>query len=226
MRTVRLDDFPSGNPGYNIHESRATVRKAVGIFEAHGVPYLLGVSPLLMDGDDIKFLNEVVKTGSVVMHGHSHMLEYPNWDRIVDTWPYGGEYMGMTANDIRTAYDWGHKLLTLVNRYDHEHFIPPFNCHTQTALDVLATKGVKYWHGCDKEWDAYDYADMNYHGMTPVISPYQTTYHYAHLVLEHLKAHPEDQSQIALHWTFDKDHNGWEVAYNELCDWIRAEDEA
>lgn len=224
MRTIRIDDYPAGNPGYNIEESRETVRKAISIFEAHGVPYLLGVSPLLMDGSDIQFLNEVVKTGKVVMHGFTHYFEFKPWDRIVDTWPKGGEFADMSTRDIENAYDWAHKLLTLVNRYDREHFIPPFNCYTQDALDVLAKKSVKYWHTCSKEWDSYDYAGLDHHGMTPVIAPYQTTYDYAHKVLEHLQRNPCDQGQITLHWCFDKDHQGWEAAYHELCDWIRAED--
>lgn len=222
MRTIRLDDYPHGNPGYDIEACRHVVRKAVGIFEEHRVPYLLGASPLLMDGEDIKFLNEVVKTGYVVMHGFSHFFEFQAWDRIVETWPQGGEFMGMNAEDISRAYDWGHKLLTLVNRYNPEHFIPPFNCHTQTALDVLASKGIKYWHGCDKEWNAYGYAGMNYHGMETVIAEYHKGYDYAHKVLEHAQA-GEDLGQIALHWIFDKDHHGWERAYHGLCEWVKDE---
>ncbi len=221
MRTVRLDDYPSGNPGFNIDNSRATVRKAVGIFEAHEVPYLLGVSPILMDGDDIQFLNEVVKTGKVVMHGFTHFFEFKPWGNIVDTWPKGGEFMGMNHEDIGKAYDWCHKLLSLVHRYDPEHFIPPFNCHTQAALDVLAKEGVKFWHGCDKEWDAYGYAAMDYHGMEAIIARYHRGYDYCHKVVE--RFHQDDIGQITLHWVFDKDHQGWEIAYNDLCDRIREE---
>lgn len=213
MRSIRLDDYPSGNPGYNLKDCRAAVSKALAIFEEYRVPYLLGATPLLMDGSDIQFLNAHVKTGKVVMHGFNHAFGYPHWDRITDIWPAGGEFHDMTEAGILKDYRYGNNLLSYVHRYDMEHFIPPFNCHTQAALNVLSKVGVRYWHGCDEQWNAYGYADMEYHGMTPVISEYKKTYDYSHLVIRHL----DNPSQITLHWMFDKDHKGWEDCYHALC---------
>jgi hypothetical protein len=64
---------------------------------------------------------------------------------------------------------------------------------------------------------------MDYHGITPVIAKFQTNYDYAHRVVERLRAGPSDESQITLHWCFDKGHAGWESAYQDLCDFIREE---
>lgn len=223
MRVVRIDDYPDGNPGYNIRECRATVRRALSIFESHQVPYLFGVSPFLMNKEDVDFLNSLVKVGEVVMHGFTHRLEHAPWSTITDTWPMGGEFAGMREWEIEMAYEFGHRFLKQLDRYNPEHFIPPFNCYNQTAIDVLNAKGVRYLHTCSKEWDAYDYAGLDHRGITPVIAPYQKTYDYAHKVMDHLKRNPEDRSQVVLHWIFDKDHQGWEVAYHDLCDFIREE---
>ena len=223
MRTIRIDDYPSGNPGYNIKECRAIVRRALTIFESNRAPYIFGVTPFHMNQEDIDFLNSLVRFGEVVMHGFTHKLEHTPWSTITDTWPKGGEFAGMQEWEIEMAYDFGHRFLKQVDRYNPEHFIAPFNCVTQGALNVLAKKGVKRLHGCDKEFNAYGYKAMDYKGMTPVIAKFQTNYDYCHRVVERLKADPSDESQITLHWCFDKDHGGWEAAYQDLCDFIREE---
>lgn len=226
MRVVRIDDYPHGNPGYDIQETRKTVRKALGIFESHRVPYLFGVTPFLMDGEDIRFLDGIVKCGQVVMHGFNHALHFKPWEDITSIWPMGGEFHNMTAWEIRESWEFGNRLLKKIGNYNPEHFIAPFNCWNQAALDGLASCGIKFLHGCSKEWETFNYKNLDYHGMTPVISPYQTLYDYAHKVNGFLGVYPDDQSQITLHWIFDKDHQGWETAYHELCDFIREEAQA
>lgn len=223
MRTVRIDDWPDGMPGYNRAENRQTLRRALTIFESNRVPYILGVTPFHMNREDADFLNSIVRFGQVVMHGFTHKLEHRPWSTITDTWPHGGEFMGMRDWEIRASYDLGHKLLKQVSRYNPEHFIAPFNCWTQTALDILSEKGIKVLHGCSKEWDAYGYVAMNYHGMKTVIPRYQTTYHDAHEVVRYLRANPEDNGQITIHWIFDRNRPGWESDYQDLCDLIREE---
>lgn len=223
MRTIRIDDYPSGNPGYDIRESRDVVRRALSIFEAHKVPYIFGVTPFPMNKEDVDFLNGLVKVGEVVMHGFTHKLEHTPWSTITDTWPKGGEFYGMREWEIEMAYDFGHRFLKQIHRYNPEHFIAPFNTFTQAAINALAPKGIRYLHTCDKEWDAYGYSALDLKGVSPVIAKFQKNYDYAHRVVERLKADPSDESQITLHWCFDKDHGGWEIAYHELCDFIREE---
>jgi predicted deacetylase len=223
MRMIRMDDYPHGNPGYDIKESRHAVRRALTIFESNRIPYIFGVTPLHINSEDVDFLNSLVRVGEVVMHGFSHRLEHKPWSTITDTWPKGGEFYGMQEWEIEMAYDLCHRRLKRVDRYNPEHFIPPFNTYTQSALNVLSKKGVKYLHTCSKEWDAYDYAGFDHFGITPVVAPYQKTYDYAHKVMDHLRHYPQDESQIVLHWIFDKDHEGWESAYQDLCDFIREE---
>lgn len=223
MRVVRIDDYPSGNPGYNLQESRAVVSKVVSIFEEYKVPYLLGVTPMLMDGDDIAFLNSIIKTGRIAMHGFCHAFNFKPWDRIVETWPEGGEFRGMTEEDILPIWRWCDGLLSRVQGYDRTEFIPPFNCITQAGINALAFSGVKRIHTCSKEWDAYNYSALDWKGMEPVVSSYQTLYHDADKVLAYMQAHPEDKGQVTLHWMFDKNRPEWTADYRDLCHWIANE---
>lgn len=223
MRTVRIDDWPDGNPGYNRQANRAIVHRALSIFESNRVPYMFGVTPFHTNQEDIDMLNRLVRFGEVVMHGFTHKLEHTPWSTITDTWPLGGEFAGMREWEIEASYDLGYRILRKVDKYNPGHFIAPFNAYTQAAVNVLAGKGIKYLHTCSKEWDAYGYDRFNYHGITPVVAPYQTTYHDAHEVVRHLRANPEDESQIVIHWIFDKNRHGWEGDYQDLCDFIREE---
>mgnify|MGYP000334771019 CR=1 FL=1 len=214
MRTIRLDDFPDGNPGYDIKRNRADVAAALAIFEEFHVPYILGVTPLLLESSDIEFLNENVKTGKAVMHGFSHLLDFKPWEKIVETWPKGGEFVGMSYEAIRAQHGHCHTILAGVHRYDRSIFIPPFNCMTQEAFRALSDCGVREVHTCDKEWDAYGYVQMNHYGIVPIVSKFQVTYDYAHKVIDHL----DDPSQITLHWIFDRGHPDWLGHYRRLCE--------
>lgn len=224
MRTIRIDDYPDGMPGFNRAENQKIVRRALGIFESNRIPYYFGVTPFYITQDDADFLNSIVKFGQVVMHGFTHKLDHKPWSTITDTWPKGGEFAGMREWEIEASYDLGRRILRKVNKFTPDHFIAPFNCWTQEAVNALARRGVKTLHGCSKEWDAYGYAAMNYHGMQTIIAPYQTTYHDSHEVVRHLRENPEDESQIVLHWIFDKNRLGWEGEYQDLCDFIREEE--
>jgi hypothetical protein len=215
MQAVRIDDYPHGNPGYDIRDCRDKVARALAIFEQYKVPYILGATPFLMDGSDIAFLNEHVKTGKVVMHGFDHALHFKPWERITDIWPMGGEFRGMRTGEIGTHWTFGSRLLSQVHQYDPTHFIPPFNCYTQEALDALSEKGVRYWHGCDKEFDAYGYGALNHHGMCLVTSRYHHGYDYARLVKTRLG--DPHLGPITLHWVFDSQEPGWEMEYHQLC---------
>ena len=88
---------------------------------------------------------------------------------------------------------------------------------------MAGPKGEIDWFVVDKEFDAYGYAHIDFKGITPVIAKFQKNYDYAHRVVERLRADPSDESQITLHWIFDKSHEGWEVAYQDLADFIREE---
>lgn len=219
MRTIRLDDFPDGNPGYDLEKNKSDVAAALAIFEEFRVPYMLGVTPLHLEPKDISFLNDHVKTGTVVMHGFSHLLHFQPWERIVDTWPQGGEFMGMSYDAVRAQYDRCASILAPVRRFDRSHFIPPFNCYTQESIRALSDVGVSFIHTCDKEWDAFGYVRYNHYGVIPIVSKFQVTYDYAHKVVDHL----HDPSQITLHWIFDRGVPDWLGHYRRLCEKITQE---
>lgn len=193
---------------------RRNVRDALSIFEEYEVPYILGCSPLLFRNGDIEFLNSVINFGEVCMHGFSHGWEFEPWGSIATTWPKGGEFMNMSKSEIERKYQVSNSILSNVKRYTKEHFIPPFNCYTQELVDVLAEKGVKYIHTCDKEYFEYHQTRFDYKGVKVVISEWQKTYANADVVLKNIN----NPSQITLHWCYDMMRSSWRQDYVELCE--------
>jgi len=220
-RLLRLDDFPHGDrrlfEGGEYARYRDIVEKTLNVFEQYNVPYILGATPLLLLEGDIEFLNRVVKKGKVVMHGFTHGWDYPDWANIVSCWEHGGEFANYSKERIEEYYIVGLTLLKQVTNFCEEDFIPPFNCYTQTLLDVLKDTNVKRIHGCDKEWDKYKYNKLNHYNIEPVVSKYGITYSDANVVVNNLS----DPSQITLHWCYDAHRNGWLEDYQTLCDKIK-----
>ena len=201
-RLIRIDDFPHGDKTlfYASHNKdyKARVEYALMPFEEHGIDYILGVSPGILNDGDIDFLLDNVKTGRVVLHGYTHGWER-EWGRITDCWREGGEFEGQSIEEIKDNYWKGYDELKGLPSFDPEHYIPPFNCYSQNFLDAIKDTPVVYIHTCDKEYDSYGLKELNTHGKKVVISKYRSTYDYAHAVTNRIN----DKSQICLHWIYD-----------------------
>lgn len=210
---IRMDDYPHGKPIYNSNYKKI-VSDWVRIFEDSGVNYILGVSPLLLKRDDIDFLSDIIINGKIVMHGFNHKFDHlGNWNTIVNTWEFGGEFMNMDEKKIFEKYELSDLLLSNFKTYDPEHFIPPFNCITQELINVLSVKKVKYIHTCDKEFYEYKYSNIDFKNIDVVISNYHKGYDHAHEVLKRLNT---DIGQITLHWIFDSEFPNWLETYRDL----------
>ena len=211
---IRMDDYPHGMPSYSSNY-KETVTEWVNIFEKYNIKYILGVTPLLLKMDDIPLLQKIIKKGKIVMHGFNHKFDHPgDWNTIVDTWKYGGEFMNMDENQINSKYNQSNKILSIFNSYDSSHFIPPFNCLTQNLINVLSKKGVKYIHTCDKEYNEYNYKNLDFKNITPIISKYHKGYDHVHEVTKRMGG---DIGQITLHWIFDSNFNGWINNYENFA---------
>ncbi len=220
MRLVRIDDFPHGDKMMFYREHKKTYRdivhSALSVFEKNEVPYILGVTPLLLQEGDIDFLNKLVKVGKTVTHGFTHGWD-KDWNIITSYWPGGGEFFEMTKESIEVSYKESMKVMKQLDSFLEEDFIPPFNCFTQTLLDVLKDTPVKRIHTCSQFWQPYAQDKMNYYDMEPVVSNYGTTYCDANVVINNL----QDESQITLHWCYDYGREGWLEDYQTLCNKIK-----
>ena len=204
---IRIDDFPHGDRG--MYESQGddktftAVTAALQTMENSGVRYAIGASPLLLSDRYLEFLKSM-KNGMVLMHGFNHGFSYKgSWGGITSTWAGGGEFNGMSVQQIIDSYNCCDEILSSIPAYNQEHFIPPFNCFNQNLLDALKPTPVKYIHSCDQEWNGHNQSRMNFHDMTPIVSRLFHSYDYAHLVENRLDAILKDREQITLHWCYD-----------------------
>ncbi len=215
IRPIRIDDYPYGTPSYDIASCRETLGRVFDIFELYHVPYIIGVIPLLIDQTDINLLNSKLRVGSAVMHGFDHL--FPKWGDyrpITLSWPLGGEFAGMTFEQIGGAFVRAQDMMIKIDRWDRTQFVAPFNTYTQDLLDYLLVAGVKKIHTCDKEYDAYGYTKLDHHGIEPVISRWQQEYDFAFRLLDRSLS----GKQITLHWMYDVRHDkNWVANYQRLC---------
>ena len=215
MRLIRIDDFPHGDlkmfMGGDKFLYRQKINDALTIFEDNDVPYILGASPLLFKEGDIEFLNSVVDCGKVVLHGFTHGWEKP-WDEITSFWRDGGEFAGLTIEDIAERYQQAIQTMKQIDSFSEEDFIAPFNCYNQLLLDFLKDTPVKRIHTSDEFWEPYELNNME-----PIISKFGVTYDYVDKVIENL----DDPSQITLHWCYDRRDVNWLHNYQLLCDKIK-----
>ena len=232
-RTIRMDDypFPSTMP---IPEQQKKLKRTLNVFEENNIPYILGVSPLqlLLKGNvdqHIEFLNSLVKKGYVCMHGFNHRTTKGTDTTDTSRWKEGGEFAQYTPSELESLWNKGNEILTRVNRYTTEHFIPPFNAITQDMVDVLMRHGVKYIHSFDVAVK-YRLEDAEAHpstggsfggwledykvndGVTFVVSEWHKTYWHAKNILPN-----RFSSQITLHWIYDTKKQNVEQIYRELA---------
>lgn len=217
---IRIDDFPNGDLALHRewlktekkpHFSR--LKPILDILNSANTPYILGVSPLLCDSEDISFLNDNLHSGFAVMHGFNHGWKYRDWSRITDSWPTGGEFSGFCKELLAQQFLWSLDALSKIKKVDYSHFIPPFNCYNQELLDVLSETPVKFIHGCSKETENYGLNKLNHYNTQQVTSVWQKTYSDIDIVLNYL-SHP---SQITLHWIYDITRRNYLENYKTLA---------
>lgn len=214
-RLVRIDDFPYGRPQYDPAWCLRMATKALGILNEYGVSYMLGVIPAPTTDEQAECLcGALSPNGRVCMHGFDHGFSLPYWPHMTKIWPRGGEFVDMSTAQILAKLEAGDRWLDkhFGTWYAPEHFIAPFNTYTQAAVDAMQEMRIVYLHTCDKEFKNYRYADMDYGGITPVISQYNKTYAFADTVIRHL----DNGSQLTLHWMFDVQRKEWEYNYHAL----------
>lgn len=219
-RYIRIDDFPNGD--FALHQEWLKTEKKphfsrlkpiLNILNSANTPYILGVSPFLCDSDDISFLNDNLHSGFAVMHGFNHGWDYPDWGRITDSWPTGGEFSGQEKESLKEQFYCGLEILSKIKRLDYYHFIPPFNCYNQELLDALSETPVEHIHGCSKETLSYGLDKLNHHNIQQITSVWQKTYSDIDIVLNYL-SHP---SQITLHWIYDISRRNYLENYKILA---------
>lgn len=218
-RILRIDDFPHGSradhSAMTPTDCRAFCELAVESFENHGAEYLLGVSPLLLDKDDLDWLNRTVKVGKVVMHGFNHGWSFSGrWEEVVQTWAGGGEFLDMSAEEVRHQYSRADAVLKGVHRYDPAHFVPPFNVYNQALLDALQDSPVEYLHGCNHHFMEYKLRELNHGKFQPLLSDYNITYAHADIVLRNLYM---TVSPVTLHWIYDRKRADWLDLYEQIA---------
>jgi hypothetical protein len=218
-RRIRLDDFPWGD--------WAGCARACGYifdtFNRYSVPFILGVVPMLLDVAAVDFLRQRLPPhGVAVMHGFSHLYATHTPAQREETWPQGGEFAGMDVATVERNWRAADVILSqgCGALYDPTIFIAPFNTYTQAALDAFSRVGVRELHTCDKEWDAYGYAALDHHGITPVVSRWGKTYSCdlrGKSDMVTLEAHLADPSQITMHWVYDVRRPHWREEYERIA---------
>ena len=217
---IRLDDFPDGRRGHPT--DREALAKVLDMFQAAGLAFILGVSPLLLAAADLEWLDRRVRApGAVVMHGFDHGFGWSGeWANVRSTWAAGGEFAGLSAAEFLDRWTRCDALLRQVGSYDPRHFIPPFNAYTQAALDALQQAPVEHLYSLDclhseLRQDRLDHGRLALH-----LSKWQQTYGRVDVVVANYRpASPV----IALHWAFDADLPGWEAHYRELARLVSVE---
>ena len=147
--TVRIDHYPHGDLiVYQYLKKRYAFdpKKAfyhyIRHFENFHVPYILGVSPALIDASsDIDFLKSL-NHAEIAMMGFSHgWVEFKNnWSEIEDYYSKGGEF---SFDNQSTVYEKIVKGLYILSEFRINKFIAPFQVYTQHVLDTLNILGFE-----------------------------------------------------------------------------------
>jgi hypothetical protein len=200
MRYLRIDDFPYGD-----RDCRPDIRclgEIISIINSYKIPYILGVSPLLLNDYSFNYLKD--NQFRCCMHGFEHGMCHWNEKKLDE----GGEFAELEMVNIKELYHICDLIMRNFN-YDPTHFIPPFNCYNQALLDVLNENKVKYIHSCS---DCIKYnKNLNYGNVIPIISEWQSDGYAKDVDVN-------NPSQITLHWAFDVRDTDWKNDYKKLCE--------
>ena len=236
FKFVRMDDFPHGDKrrfskekGYTYPKDKKRLKEILSIIESYEVPYVLGVTPLLLRDKDIDFLNENVVYGEVCMHGFDHGFKaiepWPeNMGQWHPWWSNGGEFKNMPQSEIEEKYEIGKGILKRVNKYQQEDFILPFDVTTQELLNVISKNKIKRVHTSDSCWKDYNLAQFDYLDLEIVKTIWKSFYDFVKPVVKKIEAGKNVQSeQIGLHWIFDVklDRSDWEPYYHKFCKLVK-----
>jgi glycosyltransferase involved in cell wall biosynthesis/predicted deacetylase len=140
---VRIDNFPHGDllvhhqlAGSSHYDHREYIYRFLKPFEDNQIPYVLGVSPGLIDSDSDIFFLRSLRYCEVAMHGYSHgWHEFShNWTHVGTSLKNGGEFANLSSESIRNKINRG---LEILAEFKISKFIAPFNVYTQALLDVL-----------------------------------------------------------------------------------------
>lgn len=208
---VRVDDFPSlapkeVSPEHYYEDYRDRALQWIKPFEENNLNYILGVTPFLLNEGDVEFLNDNIKSGSVVMHGFDHafslwkMLNTFNI-HITKTWESGGEFSNMEVSEIRNRYVACDKILSKIDSYDDTHFIPPFNAITQTLIDFLNDEtNVTTIHDTSICYHSQKHERFYFRDLTHLVAESDKESADINTVLRKLNKHTK---YVVLHWIFD-----------------------
>jgi len=224
---IRLDDFPNGNRNIYSRKMHKSWKFLAGLalrhFEDKSIPYLLGVSPGLIRSDDIGWLNDTVQYGSVVMHGYDHFWDIDlNWEEIEKTWAQGGEFSNKKYSEILRLYEKGFQILSQVESFDPEWYVPPFNVYNQKFLNVIKTTPVKFLTSVDSFHKKYEYDKLDHEGLELVSGIDGFSYGSIDTVLNNI-FDIKKETQITLHWAFDSFVDEWLEKYQRLTQILELE---
>jgi hypothetical protein len=217
MIRIRIDDFPICIPGTDPAVAKRNLRAMFRVLSASPVPYIFGAIPYCCDDEWMSFVKDnMAANGALCMHGFTHL--HDRWSGYSLTFQDGGEFAGMSVTDCANAYDSGADRLRHSANFDQSHFIAPFNNYTQALVDALNMRGVRYLHTCDKEWNNYGYAKLDYGAITPVIGRLYKDYHFARKIIQWLD-HGGKTEWVTLHWHYEFRHfgDGWLHDLETLC---------
>lgn len=208
---IRIDDYPHGDLiNYNRliadphYDHREHVYHFLQPFEKRGVPYVLGVSPGLINLESDLFFLKTLRYCEVAMHGFSHgWSEFADtWHKITETWPKGGEFAYDSRETIRDKIKRG---LDILGPFKIRKFIPPFNAYTQDLLDILNEFGFEMVLGGRQtiqfHMDELDHGDIHLDICVPPLC------NDSDKILPHLKQAIPDEKTILLHWIFEQPTN-------------------
>ncbi len=160
---IRVDDYPTGiRP---IPVDKAGYYSAVREIDEMGIPYELGISPLLMDDEDVYVLKQL-KHVRPALHGLDHNYfawsrklrrrgdpfnEAPNkilalYDKVMARVPGGPTLCEFSRDDFENVLfklKLGKRMLETLTGNQVDCYIPPFNSSNPNVGKALAACGFK-----------------------------------------------------------------------------------
>ncbi|BBO66748.1 hypothetical protein DSCA_06780 [Desulfosarcina alkanivorans] len=146
---VRIDHYPHGDLIIFHHlletrsfDPRERLYRFIEPLEKCQIPFVLGVSPALINRtSDIHFLRSL-KYCEIAMMGFSHGWHdfSANWYAIQDHQSAGGEF---AQDDQTTVFEKLSRGVDILSEFKVDTFIAPFNVYNQFVLDALNRLGFK-----------------------------------------------------------------------------------
>lgn len=191
MIKLRVDDYPAAMPNEWFDQSKHSLLQRL---EAEGVPYYLGIIPLLIDDEHADFLHSL-KHARFAMHGFDH--GFAKWRPV-------SEFDGMRLEDVCAKVgECLHRMYQLLNpKYQIDCFIPPFNHFNQILIDELCAHGFEVITGGPETYSQMDVSKIDFRKLrfVPSTGAFYTSYGHLKDILSMLPRVPDDQ-MVTLHLT-------------------------